>query len=301
MLAVAEHYDHFGGKSPINDQNRAIIAALETEFAAQGIKLPIYFGNRNWHPLLPDTLRQMEQDGIERALVYVTSAYSSYSGCRQYRENLSVACETLGPTAPQLDKLRIFFNHPLFVQANVARLQDALAQLPQEQRANGTILFTAHSIPLGMSQGCDYLSQLTETARLVAGELGHTNWKLVFQSRSGPPTQPWLEPDVLDAIRAHHAAGGGPLVIAPIGFLCDHLEVLFDLDVEAKHLCDELGIRMVRAATVGTHPLFVQMIRELVQERLNDSPTRAAIGNFPARPDVCAEGCCLPAQRPSGT
>lgn len=294
MLAVAEHYYHFGGRSPINDQNRALIAALEKELAESGSKLPIYWGNRNWHPLLPDTLRQMRDDGVKRALAFFTSAYSSYSGCRQYRENVAAAQAEVGPDAPQVDKLRVFFNHPGFIEPMIEHTRSSLDKVPAERRSNAHVIFTAHSIPSAMADGCRYEKQLLEASRLVAEGAGAANWKLVYQSRSGPPQQPWLEPDVCDYIKELHSSGElRDVVVVPIGFISDHLEVLYDLDTEAKQLCDELGINMVRAATVGTHPRFVRMIRELINERITDSSDRLALGNFGASHDVCPVDCCL--------
>ncbi|MBL8849044.1 MAG: ferrochelatase, partial [Planctomycetaceae bacterium] len=200
MLEVAEHYQHFGGVSPINAQVRALIAALEPELRAHGIDLPIYWGNRNWHPLLPDTLQAMSTAGVQRGLAFFVSAYSSYSGCRQYRENVAAARDATGPAAPEIDKLRAFYNHPDFVAANADRLRDALNQLPEAERSTARIAFTAHSIPSSMAAGCDYERQLTETARLVAEECGirADRWRLVYQSRSGRPEDPWLAPDIVD-------------------------------------------------------------------------------------------------------
>jgi ferrochelatase len=301
MLEVAEHYYHFGGKSPINDQNRQLIAALERELAAHGPQLPIYWGNRNWHPLLADTLRQMAIDGVERALAFVTSAFSSYSGCRQYRENIAEAKATVGAAAPQVDKLRVFFNHPGFIEPMAERTRAALDQVPTDRRDQAELIFTAHSIPQGMADGCRYEAQLREACRLVAEAVGH-QWQLVYQSRSGPPAQPWLAPDVVDYIRIRHAES--PLrdvVLVPIGFISDHLEVLYDLDTEARAACEELGIQMVRAATVGTHPRFVTMIRELIEERLSEHPQRLALGTMGPKEDVCPDDCCVyTPRRPAG-
>jgi len=292
MLEVAEHYQHFGGKSPINDQNRALLAALREELARRGPHLPVYWGNRNWHPLLTDTLREMADAGVKRALAFVTSAYSSYSGCRQYRENIAAACAPLGDRAPQVDKIRVFFNHPGFVGPMAARVTRALERFPTADRPRVPVLFTAHSIPTSMADGCRYVTQLTEASRLVADAAGAATWRLVYQSRSGPPTQPWLEPDVCDAIRGLHEAGTRQLVIAPIGFISDHMEVLYDLDTEAADLCKELGIEMIRAETVGTDPAFIAMIRDLIAERHYAQPDRVAIGSLPANHDVCPLDCC---------
>ena len=302
MLEVAEHYYHFGGKSPINDQNRQLIAALEAELARHGPCLPIYWGNRNWHPMLTDTLCQMKADGVHRALAFVTSAYSSYSSCRQYREDIARAQEATGEGAPVVDKIRAFHNHPGFVEAVVDRLQQALAKIPAERREAAHLIYTAHSIPVAMSQGCDYEKQLKETGRLVAEEFGHKEWRLVYQSRSGPASQPWLEPDILDCLREIKARGGSSdVVIAPIGFVSDHMEILFDLDTQARELCAELGLQMVRAETVGTHPRFIRMIRELIRERQDENEVRLALGVLPPRPDFCAQDCCPMPRRPASS
>ncbi|MCL4206000.1 MAG: ferrochelatase [Pirellulaceae bacterium] len=294
MLEVAEHYYHFGGASPINDQIRALIAALEGELQSHGISLPVYWGNRNWHPLLADTLRQMQTDGVRQALAWVTSTYSCYSGCRQYREDIEAARVQIGEQAPRVDKIRVFYNHPGFIEAQADRVRAALAQVPESDRQRTWLFFTAHSIPTAMSDHSDYVRQLTESCRLVAETLGHDRFHLVYQSRSGPPSQPWLEPDVCGAIEElHQSEKPSHLVLVPIGFLSDHLEVMYDLDVEAKQACDRLGIRMVRAETVGTHPRFVQMIRELICERLDPHAPRLAIGQYGANHDVCPENCCL--------
>jgi ferrochelatase len=300
LLEVAEHYYHFDGISPINQQVRDLIAALQSELARSGINLPIYWGNRNWHPMLADTLRQMADDGIKHAIAYFTSAYSSYSGCRQYRENIQQAQSEVGESAPRVDKLRVFYNHPDFIAANADHIRAALANVPD----NANIAFTAHSIPKSMADNCNYVAQLTETCRLIANELyvPSDRWQLVYQSRSGRPSDPWLEPDIGDHIRALHSKGVGSLVIAPVGFLSDHMEVLFDLDEEAKVLCEELGMAMSRAASVGTHPLFVSMIRELIEERLGRTTNRRAIGSFGPNHDICPMNCCLypvPSGRPA--
>ncbi|HKG78208.1 MAG TPA: ferrochelatase [Pyrinomonadaceae bacterium] len=278
MLQVARHYELFGGMSPINQQNRDLIAALEKEFEQHELRLPIYWGNRNWHPLLPDTLRQMASDGIQNALGFVTSAYSSYSSCRQYLQNIADAQAEVGPGAPRVEKLRAFYNHPLFIEANVDHIREALGQV----NSPGALVFTAHSIPGSMSANCDYVAQLTETGRLIAHELGVDDWQLVYQSRSGSPSQPWLGPDVSDHLRALRLEGVANVVVAPIGFVSDHMEVVYDLDVEARRVADEIGLKMVRARTAGTHPSFVKMIREMVMERVN--------GEVPV--NICAPDCC---------
>jgi ferrochelatase len=295
MLAVAEHYYHFGGISPINAQTRELIEMLRRELAGAGIDLPVYWGNRNWHPLLPDTVRAMQAAGVRRALAWVASAYGSYSGCRQYLENIEAARAAAGTGAPEIDKIRLFFNHPGFIEATAERVAQALHGVPESQRPATPVLYTAHSIPVAMAAGCPYVEQLQETCRLVSVQLGHDRWRLVYQSRSGPPRQPWLEPDVGEAIRQLHAEGCLPhVVVAPIGFLSDHLEVLYDLDVEARRLCDQLGVTMLRAGTVGTHPRFVRAIRELIAERLGGGPARAALGTLGPSPEACAPICCQP-------
>jgi len=299
LLQVAEHYYHFGGKSPINDQNRKLIAALEAELAQHGPRLPIYWGNRNWHPMLSDTLRRMKADGVHRALAFVTSAYSSYSSCRQYREDIAHAQEAAGEGAPVVDKIRAFHNHPGFVEAMADRVKHALAKIPEGRREAAQLMYTAHSIPLAMAHGSDYEKQLRDTGGLVSEELGHKRWRLVYQSRSGPAQQPWLEPDILDGLREIKARGGSSdVVIAPIGFVSDHMEILFDLDTQARELCVELGLQMVRAETVGTHPRFIRMIRELICERMDQGQPRLALGALGPRPDVCAVDCCAMPRRP---
>jgi ferrochelatase len=292
LLQVAKHYELFGGVSPINQQNRNLIAALKNELEANGPNLPIYWGNRNWHPFLPDTLKQMTDDGINRAIAFVTSAYSSYSSCRQYRENIHDAQAAVGPKAPEVDKIRAFYNHPLFIEANVDQIRRSLSQVS----GNPTLVFTAHSIPESMAANSAYVSQLSEASRLVAEALGHVQWRLVYQSRSGSPAQPWLGPDICAYLRELKAEGVADVVVAPIGFVSDHMEVIYDLDVEARRVADELGMRMVRAATAGTHPLFVRMIRELILERTDGMPV-SAIGVHGPSHDICPDDCCLQASR----
>ena len=296
LLAVAEHYYHFGGVSPINQQCRELIAALRRELAEHGPDLPIYWGNRNWRPFLRDAIGQMRDDGIRNALAFVTSAYSSYSGCRQYRENIAAAQAAVGEEAPRIEKLRVFYNHPRFIESSSDRLQEALVKLPAAKPSY--VVFTAHSIPLSLAQVSDYERQLEETCRLVAEASGVEHWKLVFQSRSGAPGQPWLEPDILEYLERLHEIGVKQVAVAPIGFLSDNMEVLYDLDIEAKDLALELGITLVRANTVGTHPAFIRMIRELIAERVLDAP-RLAIGKYGPRQDICAADCCPAPLRPS--
>jgi ferrochelatase len=298
LLEVAEHYHHFGGKSPINDQCRELIAALRPELDANGINLPIYWGNRNWHPYLTDTMRQMRDDGRQHALALVTSAYSSYSGCRQYRENIAAAQAEVGEAAPSVDKIRVFYNHPGFIEAMADRVQSALKQFPESAPGAVHLVATAHSIPCSMADTSDYVKQLKENLRLLGEATGLVGGELVFQSRSGPPTQPWLEPDILDHIRHLHSQGVKNLLVVPIGFISDHLEVMFDLDTEAQELCAELGVNMVRVPTAGTHLAFLRMLRQLIAERISSSEPKLAIGQFPPNHDVCPLNCCPAPQRP---
>jgi len=284
MLEVAGHYAHFGGRSPINDYCRSLIAALRQKLESAGPRLPVYWGNRNWQPMLSDTLRLMAANGVRRAIAFATSAFASYSGCRQYLENIEAARAAAGPGAPVVDKIPPFFDHPLFIQATADRLREALDRLP-----GARVVFTAHSIPLSMAAGCDYERQLRETAVRVAEGAAHGGWDLAWQSRSGPPGQPWLLPDICDHLRALAGQGVRDVVAAPIGFLSDHIEVLYDLDVEAAQAAAGLGLNFVRAATVGTHPAMVEMIRQLVADRLA-APT----------PDPCPADCCPAPMRPGG-
>jgi ferrochelatase len=290
MLQVAHHYELFDGVSPINEQNRKIIAALETELKLNGPNLPIYWGNRNWHPLLSDTLQQMTTDGVKHALAFVTAAYSSFSSCRQYLQNIIDAQTAIGKGAPQIDKLRAFYNHPLFVEANIQQVRNALTQLPEA--ASPQLVFTAHSIPQAMSDHSHYSFQLYETGRLVAEAVGLEDWQLVYQSRSGSPNQPWLGPDICDHLKQLRRNGVTDVIVAPIGFVSDHMEVIYDLDIEARKIAQELGINLVRAGTAGTQPEFVQMIRELILERTENLPPRALGNNGPGH-DVCPADACL--------
>ncbi|MEN0110749.1 MAG: ferrochelatase [Planctomycetota bacterium] len=297
MLEVSEHYQHFGGVSPINGQCRELIAALAAELAANGPRLPIYWGNRNWKPMLQGTLQEMADNGVRRAIAFFTSTFSCYSGCRQYREDIQQAQAAVGEAAPRIDKVRMPYNHPALIDTNADHLGRALADVPEERRSAAKVLFTAHSIPDSMAENCKYERQLTEASRLTAEAVGHANWELVYQSRSGPPQQPWLEPDVCDRIEQLHEAGElQDVVILPIGFVSDHMEVLFDLDTEAKELCEKLGVNLVRAATLGTHPRTITMIRELIEERIaterGESPERPAVGQYAANHDVCPRDCC---------
>ena len=303
---VGEHYFAFGGRSPINDQNRAFIAAVEEDLRSTGIDLPVYWGNRNWHPLLADTLRQMRDDGVRRAACLVTSAYSSYSGCRQYRENLADAVAAVGAGAPRLDRLRHYFNHPGFVEPMVDATLSALADLGDAARRDAHVLFVTHSVPEAMSatsgpEGGAYVAQhravVEEVGERVRQETGHRYpTELVFCSRSGPPHVPWLEPDINDRIEelARHGVGG--VVVVPIGFVSDHMEVIYDLDTEAGATAEKLGVEFARAATAGVDPRFVAMVRDLLLERASaergTEPRRLSVGSLPPSWDVCPVGCC---------
>ncbi|GAB3983576.1 ferrochelatase [Plantactinospora veratri] len=305
LAEVAEHYQHFGGVSPINQQCRDLLAAIRADFAAHGLDLPVYWGNRNWHPMLADTVAQLRDDGITSALGFVTSAYGGYSSCRQYLEDIAAARAAVGPDAPRIDKLRQYWDHPGFVEPHADAVATALATLDPARRESTRLVFTAHSIPVSMAasagpQGGRYEAQLRETAALVAGRAAPgLAYDLVWQSRSGPPQVPWLEPDVNDHLRALAADGVTSVVVSPIGFVSDHLEVVWDLDTEAAATAKQLGLDFVRAATPGTDRRFVAMVRELVTERFNpaDTAARRRLGTLPAW-DTCPAGCCQPARRP---
>jgi ferrochelatase len=244
--------------------------------------------------MLSDTVRRMAADGIGNALCFVTSAYSSYSSCRQYMENIERAREEAGENAPRIEKLRVFYNHPGFIAANIEHVRAAFDGIPVARRRDAHLAFTAHSIPKTMADNCAYEAQLLEASRLVAESIGHEKYRLVFQSRSGPPTQTWLEPDICDYLREMKTAGASDVVISPIGFISDHMEVLYDLDTEARLLAEELGINMVRAATPGTHPAFIKMIRELILERIDSSTAPRFTGTRGVKPYECPADCCLP-------
>jgi protoporphyrin/coproporphyrin ferrochelatase len=282
LESVAEHYHRFGGVSPINQQCRDLKAAIEADFAAHDLDLPVYWGNRNWHPFLADTLREMKADGVRRAAAFVTSAYSGYSCCRQYLEDIARASSEV-EGAPSIDKLRIYFNHPGFVEPMIENTRAAFDRLGSDAR----LVFTAHSVPIAQPGRAAYVAELRDVSALVAEG---RPWDLVYQSRSGPPSVPWLEPDIGDHLEKIRAEGAEAAVIVPIGFVSDHMEVKFDLDVEAAELGTRLGLRLSRAATAGTHPRFVTMVRELLLER--DGGERPALGTLGPRPDTCAKSCC---------
>nr|WP_216853786.1 ferrochelatase [Phytoactinopolyspora halotolerans] len=312
---VGEHYRAFGGKSPINDQNRALIAGLEHELAEAGLSIPVYWGNRNWHPYLADELKRMADDGVTRVATFITSAYDSYSGCRQYRENVADAVAEVGPRAPRIDRLRHCFDHPGFISANADGVVGALGELSSEGARNARLVFVTHSIPVTMAEtsgpvGGAYVAQHEAVARAVAAQVAERTGvayehDLVYCSRSGPPEMPWLEPDVNDHLEALAERGAGSVVMAPIGFLSDHMEVAYDLDTEAMQTAKSLGLEAARAATAGTHPDFIAAVVDLLLERAaverGENVTRASIGApGPAR-DVCPVGCCpnLRGERPA--
>jgi ferrochelatase len=307
LAEVATHYDAFGGVSPINQQCRDLLAAAGEGFAAAGLDLPLYWGNRNWDPYLADTVRAMAADGVRRALAFVTSAYGSYSSCRQYLDDIERARAEAGPGAPVIDKIRHYFNHPGFIEPLADSTRAAIGRLTDAVRSGAHLVFTAHSIPEAMAAASGppggrpppgrYVTQLTEAARLVAERAGGQPWQLVYQSRSGPPAQPWLGPDVNDHLAGLAAAGAAAAVLVPVGFVSDHMEVLHDLDDEAAATAARLGLPLQRAATPGTDPRFVAMITDLVRERLagpEDHEERAALGRLGPACDACPADCCSP-------
>ncbi|MFT4010014.1 MAG: ferrochelatase [Nocardioidaceae bacterium] len=320
---VGKHYYEFGGRSPINDQNRAFLAALREDLAGHGIDLPAYWGNRNWHPYLADTLRQLRDDGVRRVACFATSAYASYSGCRQYRENLAAATAEVaaeGRGVPRIDKLRHYFNHPGFIEPMVDSTLAALAELPDQARQAVQLLFVTHSVPVEMNLasgrrsdvggrvgGGAYVAQHESVAEVIAERVRHETghrvpYELVYCSRSGPPTQAWLEPDVCDRIGELAQTGKRAVVAVPIGFVSDHMEVIYDLDVEAATAAKEAGIEFVRAATAGIDPRFVAVVRDLLIERARvergESVERASIGVRTPSWDVCPRGCCANPRQP---
>ncbi|MGA0333035.1 MAG: ferrochelatase [Kiritimatiellia bacterium] len=300
-LEVAHHYELFGGVSPINAQNRELVQKVRNALDEKNIPLPVLLANRNTEPFIPDVLRECQEKGYQKLLVYITSGFSCYSGCRQYRENLMDAQAQLEGAAPQFDKIRVFFNHPLFIETVSDKVREAISLLPEAEQADAQVVFTAHSIPMAMANTSRYTEQLQESARLVAERLELSRWDLVFQSRSGPPSMPWLEPDICDHLDALHARGIPAVVVSPLGFVSDHMEVLYDLDLEARDHAAELGMNYVRASTPGNDPRMVEMIVELIRERLEDWPERRTIGRLPAKQDVCPADCCPAMRRPVGT
>jgi ferrochelatase len=300
LAEVAEHYQHFGGVSPITAQNEALLAALTAEFDRRGFALPLYFGNRNWHPFVTDTARQLAADGHREVLVLATSATGSYSGCRQYREDLARAA-SVAPGV-RFTKLRHYFDHPGFIEANADAVRSALARLPGDG-AQARLVFTAHSVPVSMNAtagpgGGLYLDQHRATAALVAEAVRGpgARFDLVWQSRSGPPRVPWLAPDINDHLRALADTGVRSVLVAPTGFVSDHLEVLWDLDNEAAATAAELGLDFVRAATAGTHPAFVAGLADLVAEQLAGAEPRS-LSRLGICGWQCPDFCCPPPAR----
>lgn len=297
LTEVAEHYYHFGGVSPINAQCRALIAALRGELSVHNLHLPVYWGNRNWPPMLVEALQRMRADGIKRALGFVTSAYGSYSSCRQYLDDIAAARAAVGVDAPIVDKIRHYFDHPGFIAPFVEGVKAALPHMPSNTR----LVFTSHSIPESMNEvsgpaGARYTEQHAEVARIVAEAAAPgLGYDLVWQSRSGPPESKWLEPDVNDHLAVLAQRGTEGVIVVPIGFTSDHLEVIWDLDNEAAKTAEHLGMAFTRVATPGTHPAFVSMVRELIAERTMGAPAQhlGKIQTFDNTPD----GCC-PARRP---
>ena len=303
LAAVGEHYFLFGGVSPINAQCRALMGEIERDFAAHGVEIPVYWGNRNWRPYLADTLKQMAQDGVRRALVFITSAYSSYSGCRQYREDLAAAVQQAGVAEVlSLDKIRAYFDHPGFVGSFAEATIAAFEELEEPVRERAELVFVTHSVPTSYAETSAYVPQHEAVAQLVADRVAEhfgraaQPWRLVYCSRSGPPTQPWLEPDVGDHLRERAAQGAEAVVVVPIGFVSDHMEVIYDLDTQASEVAAKLGLRMARAATPGTAPGFVALVRDLLTERAaaerGEQVERAGLSALGPMPDVCAAGCC---------
>jgi ferrochelatase len=306
---VSHHYLALGGASPINAQNRALRDALAAELAARGVDLPVYWGNRNWTPFLAPELARLHADGHRRVLALATSAYSSYSGCRQYREDLARARSEAGLDGELvIDKVRVFFDHPGFVGPVADAVGAALTSLAAEGFGRGEVrvLYTTHSVPDAMAAASGppgrfdadgaYVAQhraaiAAVEATLAARGMVVPSSRLVYQSRSGSPEVPWLEPDVNDALREEAAAGARAIVLVPIGFISDHVEVTWDLDREAAETCAELGLRLVRVPTPGTDPAFVAGLVDLVMERVADAP-RQALSDLGPWPDVCAAGCC---------
>jgi len=285
---IAERYARFGGVSPINAHTREFIAVLEARLAAKGPRLPVYWGNRNSAPLLGDAMRRMAGDGVGNAIAYVTSVFSSYSGCRQYREDLFRAAQG-ARDAPRIDKLRVAYNHPGFISAMADRVSEE-----RERAAKGAaLLFTAHSLPVAMAARADYEAQLREACGLVAERVRDDHWRLAFQSNNARTGDPWLAPTVEEALASIAASGSSAVVVAPIGFVCDHMEVVMDLDVEARACAEGLGLDYFRARTVGTHPAYVDMVRQLVVERMSANPERPCLGRRGPSPDYCAPDCCL--------
>ena len=268
---VAHHYELFRGVSPITEITRRQAAGLASRLVSAGHALPVYVGMRNWHPFLADTFREMRAAGVRRAIGFIAAAQHSYSSCEQYRENVAAARTELRTDGADVDVTYVgsWFDHPQFVAANAAHVREALQKLPDAVRPSARLVCTAHSIPLSMAERSRYREQLEETARLVAREAGVADWALVYQSRSGRPQDPWLEPDVCDYLRGERDTGLSAAIVAPIGFVCDHIEVLYDLDTEAAQVCRDIGLPMARAEAVNDDPLFLDMMADVVLKTIN--------------------------------
>jgi len=302
LKLVGQHYFDRGGISPINGHCRALVAELELAFADAGVDVPVYWGNRNAPPFLDDVVAQMTQDGVQNAVAFVTSAYSSYSGCRQYRENIAAAQQAAGVDAPSIHKLRVFFNHPGFIEPTVDSLVAALDGIDP---ATAQVYFTAHSIPSASAATCNYEQQIQSAAGLVAAAVesraSMPQWSVAWQSRSGPPSMPWLEPDISDAMRADAASSARQvehMIVVPIGFISDHMEVLQDLDTDAAATADSLGVGFSRVGTPHGDPRFSAMIVSLVKERMMGE-TPVALGDLGLVPTQCSATCCPPGKRPT--
>jgi len=314
LLEVVKHYELFDGRSPLNDQLRAMLTNLLAELNAHGPRMAVYWGNRFWHPFLTDAVAQMAGDGIRRALAFVTSAFGSYPGCRAYLEDIELARKNVGPSAPHIDKLRLYYNHPEFIEAWAERTLAALKELSPEEPQPARVVFTAHSLPISLARSAPFERQLLESCRLVWERIKQptqtvnfpdvsasqddvrafvTGWDLAYQSRSGPQDQAWLEPDVAECLRRLHAEGVGNVVIVPIGFLGESMEIIYDLDIAIFRMCESMGLNMVRAATIGNHPRLTKLIRSLVLERLDPTAERSALGQDGPWPDCCPAECCL--------
>ena len=292
---VAKNYEIFGGQSPLNPFMRSLRENLASSLAASKTPLPVYWGNRNWTPYLEETLARMRDEGRRRAVVVMTSAFSSYSGCRQYREDIERALAKIGWQEFTYAKARTFFNHPEFIRANAEGVSSALAE-SGVSHGSVRLIFTAHSLPLAMAKGCAYERQLIDACEGVSQQAGFSSWQLAYQSRSGPPTQPWLEPSVLDAIHAAKAEGRSTVLVVPIGFVTDHVEVLFDLDHQARALAEEIGVGYLRAKTAGHHPAFLPMILDLIEE-VRTGALAKTVGNLGIDPNACSPGCCPRGER----
>lgn len=278
LEAVAEHYLHFGGVSPINGINRALIEAIQAELDAGHRDLPVYFGNRNWDPFVEDTVTAMRDDGIARAAVFATSAWGGYSGCAQYQEDIARARAAVGDSAPELHRLPQYFDHPLLIQMFSDAIADAAAELPDALRDEARLVFTAHSIPLRAVDRCGsnlYPRQVRHTSALVAAAAGFADYDVVWQSRSGPPQVPWLEPDVGEHLSGLAEAGTRAVIVCPVGFVADHIEVIWDLDGELAEQAAELGVALARAKTPNSKPLFARLVLDLLDEvETGREPTR---------------------------